>query len=39
MMSSHNEDALEKKMDGREVYLAGIGSYSPGDPVPYQRAG
>jgi 3-oxoacyl-[acyl-carrier-protein] synthase III len=37
MMSSHNEDALEKKMDGRDVYMAGIGSYSPGDPVPFDK--
>jgi 3-oxoacyl-[acyl-carrier-protein] synthase III len=35
MMSSQNEDAMVKKMDGRRVYLAGIGSYSPGDPVPF----
>ncbi len=37
MMSNHNEDALEKKMDGRDVYMAGIGSYSPGDPVPFDK--
>ena len=37
MMSRHNEDTMEKKMHGRDVYLAGIGSFSPGDPVPFDN--
>ncbi|MHA2282340.1 MAG: 3-oxoacyl-ACP synthase III family protein, partial [Promethearchaeota archaeon] len=37
MMSRQNEDAMEKKMENRDVYLAGIGSYSPGDPVPFDK--
>ena len=36
-MSNPNENATEKKMGGREVYLAGLGSYSPGDPVPFDN--
>jgi 3-oxoacyl-[acyl-carrier-protein] synthase III len=37
MMSSQKPDAKKNRMDGRDVYLAGIGSYSPGDPIPFDK--
>jgi 3-oxoacyl-[acyl-carrier-protein] synthase-3 len=37
MINSQNEDAMEKRMVGKNVYLAGIGSFSPGDPVPFDK--
>jgi len=37
MSANSQVDAEEKKLAGRDVYLAGIGSYSPGDPIPFDH--
>jgi len=37
MNASSDAQAGQNKMVGRDVYLAGIGSFSPGDPIPFEN--
>lgn len=37
MSTSSDAKVVQNKMAGRDVYLAGIGSISPGDPVPFEN--
>lgn len=37
MSANSHANAVAKKPAGRDVYLAGIGSYSPGDAVPFDH--